>query len=262
MRSLLRPLAAGAALLAALAVAPTVLGATRHGTHHHAKAKGAEIKLAQPSVKRPLSLLEIGDSLGEDLGMGLHDVLGAHHDVRLYTRAVGDTGLANVNYYNWPAVLETDLRTLHPGLVVVFLGGNDAQGFDVGQRPALFGTAFWKSQYAARVAKVLSEARAAHAAVLWVGMPIMASSTFSSEMSEINAIYAAAVAKDKAAHYYSTWKLFSNSAGAYTQYLPGPNGTSLEVRDADGVHIAPTAGTDLVASAVVKAIDKDFGVRI
>lgn len=262
MRFPLRPLATGAALLAALGAAPTALGAARAALRHHHRPTSAPVKLAQPSAAHPLGLLQIGDSLGEDLGMGLHDVLGAHRDVRLWTRAVGDTGLANVAYYNWQAVLKSDLKSLHPSVLVVFLGGNDAQGFDVGAQPAVFGSSFWHKEYAARVAGILAEARAAHVPVLWVGMPIMASATFSAEMAKLDSIYAAAVAKDKAARYLSTWKLFSTSAGAYAQFLPGPGGAPVEVRDPDGVHIAPPAGNDRVATAVVKAIEKDFSIRI
>lgn len=251
-----------AGVLAAL-VSPRRPGAARvRAILPAAKTKPAMRLVRQPSAAHPLRLLEIGDSLGEDLGMGLTDVLARHRDVRLFARAVGDTGLANVAYYNWPAVLEKDLRAIHPGVLVVFLGGNDAQGFDVGARPAFFGSAFWHRAYAARVETILKEARAARVPVLWVGMPIMGSPTFSKEMATLNAIYRAAVARDANARWLSTWRLFANSAGAYAQYLPGPGGVPVEVRDSDGVHIAPTGGTERVAFAVVRALDRDFKIRI
>ncbi len=249
--------------LLVVGVLAAVSAAARPRVHPRAtRHRPAPRLLRQPSAAHPLTLLEIGDSLGEDLGMGLQAVLAGHRDVRLLARAVGDTGLANVAYYNWPAVLEQDLRAYHPGLVVVFIGGNDAQGFDVGARPAFFGSSFWHQAYSARVATVLREAHAAHAALLWVGMPIMGSPAFSRDMAMLNAIYASEVAHDPFARYLSTWRLFSNSAGAYAQYLPGPGGTLVEVRDSDGVHIAPSAGTDRVAAAVVRAINQDFRVRI
>lgn len=219
--------------------------------------------LAQPSASHPLTVLEIGDSLGEDLGYGLAQLLAGHRDVRLYTKAVGDTGLANVAYYNWPANFRAELAAEHPGLVIVFIGGNDDQGFDVNGRPALFGTSFWHEEYAARVATMMAEAKAAGAQVLWVGMPIMASATFSGAMRQLNAIYRAEAARFANVHYYSTWKLFSTPQGHYAQDLPiGPHGALVEVRDADGVHIAPPGGNDLIAGAVLRQIRADWSIQL
>ena len=73
-------------------------------------------------------VLEVGDSLGIDLGWGLTDELsGSKH--RLIAVAVGDTGLAEPSYYDWPAQLSVDLRLYHPGTVIVFLGANDVESF-------------------------------------------------------------------------------------------------------------------------------------
>ena len=219
--------------------------------------------LSQPSARHPLTVLEIGDSLGEDLGFGLAQLLAGHRDVRLFTKAVGDTGLANVAYYNWPATFRSELAALHPGLVVIFIGGNDHQGFDVNGRPALFGTPFWHQQYAARVATMMAEAKAAGAQVLWVGMPIMASPSFSAAMHQLNAIYRAEAARFANVHYFSTWKLFSTPQGQYAQDLPvGPHGALVEVRDPDGVHIAPPAGNDLIAGAVLRQIHADWSIHL
>ena len=267
-----RGLVTAAALLAVLGGASgSASGQVRHGgrpagrhvaRHHRRHRRRAPRLIAQPSAQHPLTLLEIGDSLGEDLGIGLQNLLASHRDVRVLARAVGDTGLANVNYYDWARVLSTDLRVDHPGLLVVFIGGNDVQGFDVGNRPAFFGTAFWHTEYSDRVATILHEAAAVHVPVLWVGMPIMQSPTFSAGMEKLNAIYRAEVAHDNQARFLSTWKLFSNAAGQYAAELPGPGGALVTVRDPDGVHIAPPAGDDRVAAAVIQAIEKDFSIRL
>ena len=73
----------------------------------------ALLPLTPPSAQHPLTMLVIGDSLGEDLGMGLRDLIGAKPAIRLYTEAVGSTGLVNTAYYNWPLQLEAELGRYH-----------------------------------------------------------------------------------------------------------------------------------------------------
>jgi hypothetical protein len=251
-----RPLPAHS-LLAAGARVPT-----KSKAHPKAGQHVLAPPLAQPSVARPLSILEIGDSLGEDLGFGLEALLGGDRRVQLHAEAVGDTGLANVAYYNWPAALARELRIYHPGLVIVFLGGNDDQGFDVGSRPALVGTAFWRTEYSARVATMMHEASAAGAHVLWVGMPVMGPSTgLSPAMATLDAIYAAQARKDPWVRYLSTWRLFENAAHQYATSLPNGAGQLVAMRDPDGVHLT-MAGSERAASAVITAIERDWHVRL
>src|SRR5579875_746080 len=218
--------------------------------------------LAQPTPASPLRILEVGGSLGEDLGDGLADVLGGDPRVRLFPEAVGSTGLANAAYYDWPAVLARDLARYHPQVVVVMIGGNDAQAFAVGDRIATFGTAFWRAQYAQRVATMMREATAAGARVLWVGMPIMRSPAFSADMAELNGIYAAEARRFAGVRFLSTWKLFATPSGAYSAYRTEANGDVVVVRDPDGVHIAPPAGEELLAHAAVAAMERAFRIRL
>ena len=242
-----------------------VLPSAGRGPGHHPTSRpgGQHVPpLVQPSAAHPLSVLEIGDSLGVDLGLGLDALLGHDPRVQLHTEAVGDTGLANVPYYNWPATLERELRTYHPGLVVVFIGGNDAQGFDVGSRPALFGTSFWHAAYSARVRTMMREATATGAHVLWAGMPVMGpSSGLSPAMAKLDAIYAAQAKHNPRVRYLSTWRLFEDRASQYATALPNAAGQLVTVRDPDGVHLTMD-GSERVASAVVTAVDSDWHVHL
>lgn len=74
-----------------------------------------------------MTIIEIEDSLGEDLGLGLQDTLTDVPEVKFAPLAIGDTGLADLAYYNWPRALAYDLAECHPAIVIVFLGGNDCQ---------------------------------------------------------------------------------------------------------------------------------------
>lgn len=217
--------------------------------------------LPQPSAARPLTILEIGDSLGEDLGFGLGDVYASDPWVHVVQAAVGDTGLANTGYYDWHAKLAAELQQYHPGVVVVFLGANDGQNFWYGGKYASFGNAVWHAGYSARVAALMAEATAAGARVMWVGMPIMQDPAFWREMEMMNTIYAAQAALHPGVTYFASWPLFADASGHYVASATGAGGQQTLLRAPDGIHIA-NGGDDRLAAALVPAMQRAWGIQL
>lgn len=195
-------------------------------------------------------VLVVGDSLGLDLGYQLYDHLEGD-DVVTTLAAVGDTGLANTSYYDWPAHLETLLDTYHPSLVVIFLGANDDQGLYAGATAVAPGSAAWDSAYAPRVHAMLSEATAAGATVAWVGMPPMSDPTLDSWMGHIDGIFERQSARFRRAIYVSSDAVLGTSSGGYQP--DGPDGT--QWRTPDGVHLT-SQGASVLATAVIAAVAK------
>jgi len=209
-----------------------------------------------------MTILDIGDSLGEDLGIGLVNILGMNPLVRVVSAAVGDTGVDRADYYDWTAHLAADLSQYHPQVVTVLVGGNDGQSLYQDGQWFSFGTPQWHRLYAHRVGVMMSETTATGARMLWVGLPIMQDPAFGAEMQILNSIYAAEAARHPGVAFFPTWKLFSNAEGQYSEYLTNAYGQTIEVRDSDGVHIAPPDGCDLVATAAVKRIEALWHVRL
>jgi hypothetical protein len=199
------------------------------------------------------TVLEVGDSLGIDLGWGMQWALTNDGNVTLVQDAKGDSGLSNVGYYDWPSVLQSEVQATHPQVVVVFLGANDWQGFTDNGQVLEPGTPGWTAAYAQRVGTMMSEATSAGARVLWVGMPIMGPSSFSGEMQTLDGIYQSEAAKHPGATYYSSWSLFSTPSGQFNGGTTDVAGTASPLRDSDGIHLA-TGGEDLLGSAVVKEL--------
>jgi uncharacterized protein len=219
--------------------------------------------MTQPNAAHLLRILEIGDSLGEDLGFGLADELTSDPSVRIIQEAKGYTGLARPDYYNWPNALKTYLAEYHPGAVIVFLGANDGQGFIWHGQVVEFGTRLWRSVYAERVATMMNECLDAAARVLWVGMPIMGSTTepyLSGEMRLLNSIYAAEAARHPGVTYFSSWGLFSTPKGQFAS-TEVVDGHPEPVRDPDGIHL-DLYGAELLASAAIHAMAEAWGIRL
>lgn len=217
--------------------------------------------LPQPTAGKPMTILEVGDSLGEDLGIGMGTVFSNNPLVKVIQDSHGDSGLARPDFYNWPAVLESELRQYHPEAVVVLMGGNDGQSFDTPSGVVSWGSAQWHRVYSQRVAAFMAEALAAHAKVLWVGLPIMADPSFWQEMQTQNAIYKAEAASHPGVTYFPSARVFENSAGQYAESLP-VNGQMELVRDSDGVHITINYGADLIAEAIIPVMEHAWGIRL
>ena len=226
---------------------------------------GHAVGLPQPSAADPITVLNVGDSIGEDLGIGLSDELGSKPAVHFVEDAVGDTGLADAKYYNWPAQLESELVATHPAIVTMMFGGNDWQPFyATATRIAQPGTAFWRQAYGAIVAEMMQEATSAGARVIWVGLPIMGpTSQLPTAMAPgLNSVYASEASSHPGVTYFSSWQLFTTTSGAYAEYLPDSTGSLVQVRDPDGVHIDPPAGTDLLGAAVVADIEHLYAIHL
>jgi uncharacterized protein len=223
---------------------------------------GCQLSLSAGAPVLPVgtcTVLEIGDSLGNDLGWGLARQLPSGSILNLVQLDKSSTGLANAGYYDWPAELETDLGLYHPQLVLISLGGNDEQGMEVDGAAVQFPSPAWMAAYLSRVRQLISEATTSGALVLWVGMPVMEDPDYSQGMEILNSLYQQGVRADPHAAFVSTWQLFSEH-GAY-QAGAAVNGVAQNLREPDGIHYSFT-GEDVIATYVIDEIASIFHVQL
>jgi hypothetical protein len=206
------------------------------------------------------TVVEIGDSLGNDLGWGLARQVAPTSGLNLVQLDDSATGLANSSFYDWPVQLAAALRQYHPRLVLVCLGGDDEQGMKVDGTAVQFPTPPWKSAYLARVRQVISEATQSGAYVLWIGMPIMQQPSYSQGMQILNALYLEGVTSEPSATFVSTWSLFSNAQGAF-QSNAVVNGAPTSLRQPDGIHYS-LAGENVIATYVLGKMASIYHVRL
>jgi uncharacterized protein len=213
-----------------------------------------------PTVAAPLRVLEIGDSLGIDLGDQFQAQLDAQTTADTVVGSVGDSGLSNEAFYNWPVQLATMLATDRPQVVVVFIGANDDQGMLVDGTAAEPGTPMWSAAYAERVDEILTEATGAGARVVWVGMPPMENADLNEAMQIEDTIYAHETARFPGTLYVSSTAVLGGPSGSYENTTQGSAGPAV-VRTPDGVHLTP-AGAGLLAATVIAAIDNQWHLSL
>jgi hypothetical protein len=214
-----------------------------------------------PTAASPLRVLEIGDSLGIDLGDQLQSQLDATGLATTTVAAMGDTGLVNLAYYDWPAQLVALLAADHPQLVVVFLGANDDQGLDVDGMAAAPGTAPWTAAYAQRVDAVVRETTATGARVVWVGMPPMANPDLNAAMAVEDAIFQHETDAFAGTLYVASAPVLGDASGQYETSGTDGSGQQVVLRTPDGVHLTPDGAGEL-ATAVIDAIDSRWHLTL
>ena len=214
-----------------------------------------------PTAADPLRVLTVGDSLGVDFGGPFAEDLAATGVVAAEVDAQVDTGLARPDYFDWPAELQADVAKYHPQAVVVFLGANDPQNMVVGGQALTFGTPAWDQAYAERVGQFMSEATAAGARVMWVGMPPMADPGRNAAMARVDDLYQQQAAVHPGVTYLSSWTVLGDAQGNFAEYLPAASGAPVDVREPDGTHISP-AGAERLSQSVITAMDHAWGLTL
>jgi uncharacterized protein len=207
----------------------------------------------RPTKAHPLRVLAVGDSIGEDLAIGLARALSGRKSFVLETDARQSTGLARPDYFDWAHQVAVDIRKFRPDVVVAMFGANDAQSFIARGRGVRMGTSEWKRIYRQRAGRIMAQVSASGRPLIWVGMPPMAAEWRSQSMRMINGLLRAEAARRPGVLYMDSWRLFAGSGGGYSAYLRNASGEQELVRTSDGVHLT-AAGLDRLAGAVMRTM--------
>jgi hypothetical protein len=232
-----------------------------HGTPPPPPPANSLPPIAQPTPAHPLVLLDIGDSIGEDLGFGVGDVFSGDAYVHVLQEGQVDTGLVQQNYYNWPGHLQLELNKYHPGAVVIMMGANDDQNLNVNGQVYTPLSSGWVAAYTKRVQDLMEESLAAGARVTWVGLPPMGGGNITNAfVKRVNTIFETQAHDHPGVTFVPSWSLFAGPKGQFEEFLK-INGSEVQVRTSDGLHLDP-AGWDLLAHALVKPMEHAWGINL
>jgi len=205
-------------------------------------------------------LLEIGDSLGDDLEYGIRHELQNTPGLKLIQRNKVSTGLSASWFYNWPAHLKSDLHKYHPNLVVIMFGANDEQALDVNGASQPFGSPKWRSAYIARVQKIDRMVTKAGAYAFWVGLPIAAPKSYSQGLRALNAIYAQVAMATPGVTFQPMWRLLATKSGNYRGGAD-VNNVQSALRVSDGIHFTST-GELVIGTFVARQLATVYNVNL
>ena len=217
----------------------------------------ADAPLPPPTRDHPLRIAVVGDSFASGVGSAMERALNPR-SVDVQARGVISTGLTRPDYFNWRSGLQDILDRYRPGVVVVMLGGNDAQTMTVpggGAPIPLEQQDKWRQTYAQRVQQLVGITSQAGARLVWVGLPPMRDINRDHQAHRLDEIYRQVASTTPGAAYVNSLQIFAKPGAGYAAYLPDDSGKQQLVRESDGEHFT-SLGYDWVAAGVIATLEK------
>ncbi len=123
-----------------------------------------------PKDGRGARVLFTGDSLMESMGPQMQPILTEQLGWSCLPIGKKSTGLCRSDFYNWPEVLEKNLRSFRPHLVVMWVGTNDNQNVHGVKTGGLL-TDEWKKAYYRKMMEIAGLCRKYRAELIFIGPP-------------------------------------------------------------------------------------------
>jgi lysophospholipase L1-like esterase len=241
---------------------PTTGGDDEPGQQGDKPAKTLQEKpLPKPYKGHPMHLYIAGDSMMGLPGMALTNLSNKTRLIKPKLDYHISTGLVRPDFFNWPAQVQQQVKGFDPGATVVMFGANDNQAVQTSSgKIHQFGSDGWKKEYKKRVEDMIGLLfQGGVRRVYWIGQPVMPEASFNDQVKLMNDIYSSVAEKTFGVEYIDAYALLSKD-GAYSQYLPGVDGKTVQAREQDGEHLT-YAGGQIVATAVLDAIKKEWFPR-
>lgn len=202
-------------------------------------------------------ILMVGaSSIQYAIGTELQRVLETYDGLDVERKGKVSTGLTRDDVFDWPAEVRRLMDVHHPQVVVAQFGGNDAQPLisPTEGRQGLFEDG-WIKDYTRRVTGLCDDITATGALPIFVGMPVMRSSSFSRRMATLNGITSDAMAAC-GGRYVPIADLSADSKGAYRADVRF-GGRSGRMRMDDGIHFTRLGGM-YIADHLSKRLEQEI----
>ncbi len=191
------------------------------------------------SPEEPLRTYVAGDSQAFYLGhvlraSQLKEVL----DIQLDQRH--STGLARPGYFNWPVHMFFVIIEHDPELLIMTLGSNDWQNMSSQDGEVIrVDTPEWNIEWGRRLSVMLDALGAPHRHIVWVSLPPTRDDYLRNGYAVMNGIVTEIASTRDFVTMIDIWELFGGDA-PYRERIPppgDPEGTPVDVRQDDGVHL-------------------------
>jgi hypothetical protein len=153
--------------------------------------------------------------------------------------AVTSSGLNSPGFFSWPGYIAEEIAAHDPDIMVFMIGANDAKpGMDL-------------DAYHERVGALMDAMEGRQ--VIWIGQPSFDSAIrpdLATSVPSVNEVFFLEALERPWVTYVDTWTASTDSARAYSRYLPDETGALVEMRAADGVHLTSAGGRMLALLAL------------
>ncbi len=210
-----------------------------------------------PEASRPRALL-LGDSnIYSDLGRPLEARLS---ELGFLTSRFGKptSGMARPDFFDWIAEAPRLVDGYQPDVVIMLLGGNDAQWLapydPEGRRLAWSREGVWRAEYQRRVRELATTLIGdGPRQLLLLGPTNRRPKRLRERMSRVRAAQSAAVEGLPGATWIDTFDASSGANGRWLFRAYDERGRLVRLRRRDGIHFTPEGG-EVVASRLVPAL--------
>ncbi len=248
-------LAPAAAFADPLSLAPAMSQPGPSGVVNATLTTNPVPQAAKPAEKEHYNIVVFGDSLGDGVWAGLYHVF--HKDKRfsVVRKSRVATGFVRQDYYDWNQAVRDAAADTKIDIAVVVMGTNDRQTIiEDGARYALFDPK-WREIYEQRIDDFTETLKKSGARIYWVGLPVMRSATFESDMETFSEIFEAR-AKANDVTFIPTHDLVADKDGKYDAYRTDAGGRKRLLRAEDGIHFT-MEGYELLARTIGATIAAD-----
>ncbi len=190
----------------------------------------------------PLRVFVAGDSQADPVASELDSAArSADRPTAVHNGSRIATGLARPDYFNWPAELSSVATAENPDVIIMVIGGNDAQDMQRDGEYFVVGTAEWAAEYEARVALVMDLVQSEQRRILWINQPPLREADDDHAADLINLAIANAASTRPWVRVIDAHTMFGGPDGSYVESYTGPDGESFDSRQDDGVHLTRRA---------------------
>ncbi len=185
---------------------------------------------------KPTRILLTGDSLMESMGPQMVKAMKGYKNITLRPIGKRSTGLARPDYYNWPKVLEENLISFRPQIVVMWVGTNDPQNIyghkGLGQPLSVA----WQKAYTKKLQEINNLCKKYRAKLIFIGPPAVDEEPLDSQLRKIENLMHH-FSKVHKRGYVSSRMVLGDRYGRYLHQKRMPNGRMATIRWNDRVHI-------------------------
>lgn len=205
-------------------------------------------------ASHPIRILLTGDSLMEGLGPQMKEALDGYKNITLIPIGKKSTGLSRPDFYNWPAVLEANLKKHRPNIVIMWVGTNDPQNIHGMKGLGDPCSIEWQKAYYGKLMEIVQLTHRYRAKLIFMGPPVMAKEPLNSQLIVINKIMRWTSRRNRA-EFLDTRIILADTRGKYRHKSILSNGKTAPLRTPDKIHIT-AHGNNLVMDRLLPYVGK------